>query len=93
MQMGKPSYTLQCLIGEANEKKLADLLDSESREIELYAFAAQYLIPDADHDALFSKAADLRNKCVQAAKLLREIECDVDRLAQSVVKLSKEARA
>lgn len=93
VKMCVPVYTLQCLIGETNEKKLADLLDSESHTMELYAFAAQYLIPDDDHDALYEKVAAFRNKCVQAAALLREIECDVDKLGQSTIRMSKEADA
>lgn len=84
----KPVYALQCLLGEINEKHLAELLESQSKEIELLTFVASYITKDAAHEALFNKAADFRNKCLSVATLLREIECEVDRLAMSAIKLS-----
>lgn len=87
----KPVQTLQCLLGEINEKRLAELLESESKQIELLTFVASYITKDAKYEALFNKAADFRNKCLSVATLLREIECDVDRLAMSAIKLSEGA--
>lgn len=87
--IAKPVQTLQVLFGEINQKRLAELLESESKQIELLTFAASYITKNAQLEALFNKAADFRNKCLSAAMLLREIECEVDRLAMSVVKLSE----
>lgn len=87
----KPVQTLQCLLGEINEKRLAELLESESKQVELLTFVAYYITKDAKYEALFNKAADFRNKCLSVATLLREIECDVDRLAMSAIKLSEGA--
>jgi len=89
----KPVYALQCLLGEVNEKRLAELLESHSKEIELLTFVASYITKDAAHEALFNKAADFRNKCLSVATLLREIECEVDRLAMSAIKLGEGAKA
>jgi hypothetical protein len=89
----KPVHALQCLLGEINEKHLAELLESQSKEIELLTFVASYITKDTAHEALFNKAADFRNKCLSVATLLREIECEVDRLAMSAIKLSEGAKA
>lgn len=85
----KPVQTLQVLFGEINQKRLAELLESESKQVELLTFVASYVTRDERYEALFNKAADFRNKCLSVATLLREIECEVDRLAMSAVKLSE----
>lgn len=76
---------LQCLIGELNEKQFTEVLEAQSKDIELYSFVASFIAKTPEAEAMFNKAADFRNKCLAAAKLLREIECDVDRLVQRTI--------
>lgn len=70
------------LIGvSATDGSLPDSLEGLTRRVELHLFAGAFY--EESNEALNEardKASCIREKAAQAAKLLREIECEIDRL-------------